>query len=269
MAAWLRSRCSSEASGFGDTGRDVADRYHRRCPGVEVNRGDSLSVRLRHDPVSGDRNDVTIRKRRTNSGFVVQIGDLVRHDHDLALLSFGRNLYGSQPDVDRTWRRLYHDQCVLDCLVGQSCERADPGFEIGDDDRVGMWNGAEQLLSGQPASRSIRFGIVDSVHDCEPNAVRGIGAIGLEDVIPRVGVVLVVRIDLVAQRQQALCFRIADAERQAEIRVGVTVQADHGVAYASEAASQNGAHRGLARSALANNCDSHGILSVDRQTNTS
>ena len=138
-----------------------------------------------------------IGKRVANASVVVLVGDLVRDDCDVALVAFRGDEGGAQANVDRPRSGFDDDERRLDRCFGQSSQCPDACFEVGDDDGVGFGYGAEQLLSGESASRSIRFGIVDSIDHRQANPIGGIGPVCLEDSIPGVRVFLFAFVDLV------------------------------------------------------------------------
>ena len=172
-----------------------------------------MAVRCDHHAVVGDADDVVSSESVSNASGVLFVRNLVRDDGDVALVAFGGDEHCSLADVDGARRGLDDHECRLDRSFGQAGQCADACFEVGDDDGVRFRYGAEQLLSGKPTSRSIRFGIVDSVDHREANSIGGVGPVCLEDVVPGVCVFLVAFVDLVAQRQEPFGFEIANAKR--------------------------------------------------------
>ncbi len=142
-----------------------ADRSDGGCFGVNIDGGDTLAVGFDHHWIGGDRDHFELGERRTDSLVVFVVGNFVCNNCDVALGSFGGNLHRPLTNIDRARGRFDDHQRVLDGLFGQPREGADSCFEVGNDNCVSVRYGAEQLLSGQATSGSIRFGIVDSVYN--------------------------------------------------------------------------------------------------------
>ena len=105
----------------------------------------------------------------------------------------------SLADIDRARGGFDDHQSRINGRIGKASQRANACLEVGDDDGVGSWNGAEQLLSGQATSRSIRLRVVDPVDDRQADPVGSVGSVCVEDVVPRVGVGLAAFVNLVAE----------------------------------------------------------------------
>lgn len=178
---------------------DTAQGKHCRRLRLEIDRRPALPVGVNDCDIVWDHEDGLINELASDPVRVLGVGDLVRNDCHAALLAIGRGQDGPFGNVNRARSGLNDDQRGVNRCVRKPGQRADARLEVGDDDGVGVGNGAEQLLSGQPASRSIRFGIVDSVYDSETYPIGRIGSVRVEDVVPCVSVRLAAFIDLVAK----------------------------------------------------------------------
>ena len=127
---------------------NVTNRCDGWCVRVDVDWRFASTIGGNDHRVVGNGQHVVLVERATHSGFVLLVCDLVCDNHDLALVSFGGHEHGSLADVDGTWSRLDDYEGRVDGTLGQPGEGADACLEVGNDDGVGFWYGAEQLLSG-------------------------------------------------------------------------------------------------------------------------
>lgn len=134
--------------GLHQNGHEAADGGDRWTVWADVDGRGALPVCSYDNGVDGHKDDFVLAESGSNSVFVLGIGNLVGYDGDLTLAPFSRDENSALADIDRAWRGLDDDERRVDRLFGEAGERSYPGFEIGDDDGVGFWYGAKQLLSG-------------------------------------------------------------------------------------------------------------------------
>ena len=138
--------------------------------------------------------DLSARKRLDQPVTVSRFHDLVADDDHASLRLLLSHDNGTLSDIYRTRRRFGHDDRDIDGGLRKTCQRADPGFEVGNDDQVVIRNGTEQLLGRQTASRSTRVRIFDAGDDRQPDTIWCVGAESLEDVVPCCSMVAVTRL---------------------------------------------------------------------------
>ena len=136
-------------------------------------------------------------------------------------------------------------------------DRAEACLEVADDRAIAVLEPAHEVGGVDAAAHAARVDDLQARGDDEPHAVRGVGAEALHDALERRLVLGVARGDGLARGDRELRLLGTDAERDAEHRVEVRVERQHGVAHPRERAGDGAGHRRLADAAFSGDRDLH------------
>ncbi len=157
------------------------------------------------------------RERVCDAGFVRCIDDPVRNDDHRTIAAFAG--YSDSPlgNIDRTRSWFDNDDDDVDGVRRQSCEGADAGFEVSDDDGRGgtggtELGGAEQLLGRKTTSGSTGFWVLNSAHHRKSYTVRRVASEPIDELVPARRVLGSLVIECLANGSEALRLGVTDAQ---------------------------------------------------------